>query len=454
MNIGELLQSGLLGGAQLYNQQASRRQQGEIANRELDQREAIRNDRLIEAEFQRQQQMEAAQRMLDQEAADGAIFSAIRSLGQPTMGPNQPGTPPPDPFAGIDGVTVGRASPRAQDAYARFALNREGSLKTRERLLRKYEFLKGLNLNKHLSEKDFWEMVDNGIEFEEDQIPHIIADQMEAGQTNIRDAWLTSLGQTMRPEELNPYLAMRPRVFNSQFAKPLQAESMRRLREADQAREKEAEQQAAVQAETQEAQRFAAATGMMVEEALFLGKDGRKQVIFDKVRSRPDTVTDDQIRFVVDSAADRLKFARDAFLKTNTNEKGEPLGWLAPTPEEIKRAAQPMDPPGLGNAMGEPEYQKLRARVESYAELVKAIEEQKAANEAVKVLADRSRQATGLRTGPRSGASLPFGGGGSDFAPAPQPGGPALPEDQSIDEMINRGASNAEIEAAMNRGVQ
>lgn len=225
MNIGELLQSGILGGAQLFNQQASRRQQGEIANRELDQREAIRNDRLIEAEFQRQQQMEAAQRMLDQEAADGAIFSAL--WASPPMGPFQPGMQPPDPIESIDINTMVKASPRAQDQYARARGNREAYRQNIERLQTKKAHLKSAGVLPFLVSEEAQEMLDAGIQFDEDEMPYVLRDRTQAGQAAIRDANLAVLTE-FSEEELANFATIRADIFNSNYAKALQVENAKR----------------------------------------------------------------------------------------------------------------------------------------------------------------------------------------------------------------------------------
>lgn len=229
INIGELLQSGMLGGAQIYNQQASRRQQGEIANRELDQREAIRNDRLVETEFQRQQQLAAAQRMLDQEAADGAIFGAIKQFGAPTMGPMQPGMPEPDPFARIDINTLAKASPRAQDVFTKVSMNREGSRQNRVRLQNKYNYLSKQGVMPYLNEDEFQEMVDYGIEVKPEDMPKSMQERTAAGQAARRDAALTMLTE-FTPEELANYASVPPEAFNA-YAKQLMAENQRRAEE-------------------------------------------------------------------------------------------------------------------------------------------------------------------------------------------------------------------------------
>jgi hypothetical protein len=225
INIGELLQSGMLGGAQIYNQQASRRQQGEIANRELDQREAIRNDRLVETEFQRQQQLAAAQRMLDQEAADGAIFSAL--WAPPPMGPFQPGMEPPDPIEGIDINTMVRASPRAQDQYARARGNREAYRKNIERLQTKKAGLKSAGVLPFLVPEEAREMLDAGIQFDEDEMPHSLRDETEAGQAAIRDANLAVLTEFSQ-DELANFATIRADIYNRDYAKLLSVENAKR----------------------------------------------------------------------------------------------------------------------------------------------------------------------------------------------------------------------------------
>jgi hypothetical protein len=438
--IGELIQSGLLGGAGLYNQQASRNQQGAIANRELDQRELIRNDRLVEAEFQREQERQQAMRMLEQENATASVWGAMRQAQEPVMGPQQPGVVPPDPVSMLDATTVARADSRAQGAYGQFMSNRQGWLQTRDQLQRNYQTLKSAGVLKSITRDEFDKFRDYNIEFEPDQIPYAVQDETEQGQANIRDATFKVHGGVWSPEEITQMMTLDPRTFNTQFAKQFVQESEQRKKsQQDVQRINSMPEGPAKQFFTQFYSVYGTLPTPGVGGDVMAGAMGGGGMGGPSIAEQRKSLVAER-----DRAEDIYRAINGQKSKSGTMVPGL---MRPPTPEQIKiyetMKDQPngarYDPPGLGNAKSVEETDRIRAAVEAY------LRWNAASNELV-----RLGQPGGVAA-PAGGQPMPFGGGGADYAPAA-----GNPQDDAIRTLIrqNPNATVEEIEAAILRGTQ